>query len=298
MTVPKFAARHVGKVEPGSEQWLGLMTGSKVAAVLGLSPYESRFSLWHRMNGSVGAQEHNAAMDRGNELEAAIVSRFARTHPDLRVQRTGLWTSRSLPWAAVSPDALAQDRDSGRWSLIEAKTAAVEDEWGADGSADIPVYYRAQVMWAMHILGLRTCHLPALLGRLQFRTYTIAYDLVEALAIEDQCREFMTSIDAGQRPSIDAHAQTYAVIKELHPDIDGTEFELSTDLAHQFITAKTSLKAAKEHADLVTNLVADAMGTAHKATYAGLTLARRQAKNGGTPYLVSATKLPQLGAAA
>ena len=40
-------------LQPGSPDWQTRMTASKVAAVLGLSPWESRFSLWHRMSGLI-----------------------------------------------------------------------------------------------------------------------------------------------------------------------------------------------------------------------------------------------------
>ena len=48
----------IGTFSPGSEEWLAAradgLGGSEVAAVLGLSPFESRFSLWHRKAGRVG----------------------------------------------------------------------------------------------------------------------------------------------------------------------------------------------------------------------------------------------------
>ena len=47
----------VPRLEPGSAAWLQRMSASKIAAVVGLSSYQSRFSLWHRMAGLV-EQEH------------------------------------------------------------------------------------------------------------------------------------------------------------------------------------------------------------------------------------------------
>ena len=38
----------LGYIPPGSDEWRKYMTASKIAAVMGHSPYESRFSLWHR----------------------------------------------------------------------------------------------------------------------------------------------------------------------------------------------------------------------------------------------------------
>jgi len=46
-----MTATLIPELEPGSAGWYQFMTASKVAAAMGLSPYESPFSLWHRMAG-------------------------------------------------------------------------------------------------------------------------------------------------------------------------------------------------------------------------------------------------------
>ena len=54
-TAPAAGPTVLGWFEPGTSDWHAARAngigGSEIAAVLGLSPYESRFSLWHRKKG-------------------------------------------------------------------------------------------------------------------------------------------------------------------------------------------------------------------------------------------------------
>ncbi|MDQ3578214.1 MAG: YqaJ viral recombinase family protein, partial [Actinomycetota bacterium] len=56
----------VGDFAPGSPEWHAAraqgLGGSEIAAVLGLSPWESRFSLWHRKTGTASPVVENDIM--------------------------------------------------------------------------------------------------------------------------------------------------------------------------------------------------------------------------------------------
>ncbi len=101
------AERVVG-LDPGSEAWLREMTASKVPAVLGLSPWESRFSLWYRMAGLVPAQDETAAMARGNYLEDAVARWVADQHR-LVIHEGLTWRNKARPWQVASPDLRVLD---------------------------------------------------------------------------------------------------------------------------------------------------------------------------------------------
>lgn len=88
-SAPAAGPTVLGWFEPGTDEWHAARAngigGSEIAAVLGLSPYESRFSLWHRKKGLIGPVEETEEMYWGKEHEPAICRRFAREHPDLDV---------------------------------------------------------------------------------------------------------------------------------------------------------------------------------------------------------------------
>jgi putative phage-type endonuclease len=278
-------------VEPGSAEWLQFMTGSKIAAVLGLSPYESPFSLHVRMEGAVAAEPSNELQERGHYLEPAVRSWFKDQHPTWRVSRTGMWISHEWPRFAYSPDGLIRVGRRGV-RLFEAKSALHAEQWGEPGSADIPIYYACQLQWGMGLLGLEVAHLAVITSQLRFAEYVVPFDAEDFGFLRSQVEVFLDRLDRGVRPDIDGHDATYEVVKALHPDIDGGAVQLSPDLAGDYCAAKAAEKDAAVEAKRCTALLAEAMGAAQVAMYGKRVIARRQAKKGGTAYEVAARDLP------
>jgi putative phage-type endonuclease len=284
--------------EPGSPAWVSKMTASKVAAVLGLSPWESRFSLWHRMAGLIDAKPETDQTRRGHYLESAVGEWFADQHPELLVLPGKAYMHRERTWQASTPDFLV--RPKGELipdSVLEVKTTAVDDEWGEAGTDQIPPYYRAQVMWQLDTLGLPVGHVAVLLPRLEFREYRIDYNEAEAAYIRAEARAFLDSLPGGpaeQRPDLDAHSQSCAAVQQLHPEIDGSDFHVPGHVAREYTQAVKGLRAAKARHDLARVQLADLMGDAKRARFDDKTIADRRAKNGGTPYLQAASRLPEI----
>ena len=276
---------------PGSDDWLKTMSASKVAAVLGLSPWTSRFTLWHQMAGNLQREPETDVMARGHYLEPAVTGWFAAQHPDWKIIPTGTWTRHDVPWATASPDRLALVPTQGA-RAVEIKTTTVSDGWGAAGSDDIPPGVRAQVMWQMFVTGARITHVAALLPFLEFREYVIAFDEDESHYIAAQARAFMASLRAGDAPGLDGTDSTYQALRELHPDIDGTLTDIEPTHAYGWLTSRVHLEGAKAQELRQRNLIVDAMGNAQKALCNGWTLGSRISKNGGTPYFSPARTLP------
>lgn len=280
--------------EPGSAAWMQTMSASKVAAVLGLSPYMSRFTLWHQMAGTVAKEPTNSAMMRGHYLEPAIAEWFAAQHPEWQMIRTGTWTHRAISWATASPDRLALVRREGA-RLVEVKSASNGDEWGASGSDEIPAGYRAQIMWQLLVTGATYCHVAALLPFLEFREYVVTFDQAEADYIVAAADAFMASLGAGTPPPLDGAESTYQTVRQLHPEIDDAEVEIDTFTAEAFLNDKSNLVDATNCEQGSRTRMLARMGSAKRAVCNGVTIATRAAKSGGTPYLSYPRTLPTLG---
>jgi len=281
-------------LEPGSREWLQRMSASKIAAVLGLSPYDSRFSLWHRMAGLAAPEPDSEEKRRGHYLEPAICHWFADQHPNWQISSTGTWIAGDDDRWAASPDRLITT-ESGEARLLEAKTEASDERWGEDGSDDIPVYHRAQVQWQMLVTGLRVCHVAVLTSFLSFREYVVHFDPDDVARLLTAAEEFMSSLPGGtapRRPQIDGHDATYQVVRQLHPEIDDFDMPIDTPLAERFCVAQHQLKAAKATEQAARAELFDVMGSAKRATFGTQCIATRQAKTGGTPYLVAGRNLP------
>lgn len=291
-----MSARLLGYFDPGTPDWLAArakgLGGSEVAAVLGLSPFESRFSLWHRKAGTVGPVDETPEMEWGKRLEPVILGKYADNHPELdfdaNAARGTTWCHEDRPWQIANPDALCTDR------VVEAKYSIFGDGWGKPGTEEIPIYYRTQVLWYCDTLELDRADVCVLIAGCDYREYTIAYDPDEAGMIRAACEEFLAEVDQGVLPDIDAHSATYQVIRELHPDIDGTDVDLENDLARQYIDARVALAEAEAAERLAKSRIADAMGNAKRARWDGHTIADRRCKEGGVPYVQAGRGLDAL----
>lgn len=270
---------------PGSPEWMRYMTASKVAAVVGLSPWESRFSLWHKMAGTITADADTQKTRRGHYLEAAVRTWFADQRPDLHVvDNTAMYVHHDTPWAAATPDGFAtRHSDPADVAVVECKTSGTSDEWGPVGSTDIPPCYAAQVQWQMACTATDTAHVAVLLPRLEFRAYQIPRDDGDIKLLLDATADFMATLPgqpAACAPSVDEHAATYTALRRLHPGIDPTTDATVPDtLTDRWRATKLAADiAAADHA-LARAEVLDAMGPAriaHSTTNPERAVFRRQ----------------------
>lgn len=290
----------LGRFEVESPEWYAArqnrLGGSEIAAVLGLSPYESRFSLWHRKKGLVGPQQMNPEMDWGRRLESAVLAKYAENHPG-RYSRGGAYVSAEREYQVSSPDMLLLDEvDEGVLKIIDGKTSPFGEGWGTPGTDQMPVYIRCQLLWYMDVFGVSVADIALLTSGCNYAEYTLRREDSEIQILRHAGVEFIASLNADERPDIDGHDQTYHVIKELHPEIDGSKVDLDPDLVEHFIESRKVLDVAESSFRLYRNLLAEQMGDAKAAYCNGFKIADRRVKGEGKPYIqsVSAKQLPTL----
>jgi len=251
---------------------------SEIAAVLGISPWESPFSLyWRKVNGwDFGA---SAAMEWGNRLEPAIAAKFADNHPEFEIGPGELEANPIYPWMLATPDRYVWDigrKTLNISGLLEMKTAHSADGWGEDGTADIPVYYRAQAQWQMAVVDVEWVVVAVLIGGSDYREYPILRDRRDINVMVEAGRRFMNRIEAGDPPPLDDHHATLAAVKRLHPDLDDTEAEVNERVAANYLRACRAYKTAEKAKARYEILLRDQMGRAKRAvTPAGRKVATR-----------------------
>ena len=281
---------------PGDDEWRTRMSASKIAAVVGGSPYESRFSLWHKMAGLLPWDDGQDADEkaRGHYIEPALRQWWRDAHPDVDVVRTRSWVHAERPWQIATPDGLVCRRDKDRTplGLIECKTSALDWEWGDEGSDQVPLGYRYQAQWSMDTLGLPVCHFSVLTSRLVFRRFEVKYDPEMAAWLREEAEIFLASIASGQRPSVDEHAETYRAVRALHPLIDDVAVIIPTALAHRYAQAQRDLAAAGAAKQAAVTEIADRLGSARRAvTEDDVLVAYRKPVANSTPCLAPAPGL-------
>lgn len=277
---------------PGSPEWLRLMSASKVAAVLGVSPYQSPFSLWHEMKGATRA-EATEVQKRGHLLEAAVLDWWYDRHAIVRGTGNRQHTAYLEDWGIATLDDVVLTL-AGSVGL-EAKTTGSWDEWGDEGTEEVPAHYFAQAIWQLACdPWLVRIYIPVLGPRLDFREYVIERDDALIASVIRRCRAFYDSLALDVAPELDDHKATLAVLKRMHPDIeDAAEAVISDALAIEYVTADLAYKAAEDAKRAAQAKVLAEVGTANYIhTAGGLKVARRQPNRSGISLVRVAKTIP------
>lgn len=277
--------RLIGHFEPGTPDWHAARAngigGSEIAAVLGISPYESPFSLWHRKNNGIGPVEETDVMYWGKRHEPTICDEFTLRHPELLVLPSGTYAATDAPWWIANPDRLGFNAD-GELEVIEAKTAHDDYEWGDEGTDQIPVHYKAQVRWYCAALGARRARLAVLIGLSDYREYIVEPDDTDTELMRSAGQAFVDSLATGLAPPIDGHTATFQAIKELPEGMDDVDIQVDLAIAQRYFAALNAAKAAEEEKRHASGLVLDRIGTGRRAVVGDNRIATRTVRDGRT----------------
>lgn len=264
-----FKPGQPGYVEPGTPEWLQCITPSKVAAILGVSRWESPYRLWHRMKGLLPPEGPKDIFDIGHDWEPAAANRWRRRNEGWRissgeVQFVGTDAVSGFPYIATL------DRRGSRGKhrrVVEFKTARRMEDWGDDFTDECPEDYAAQCVAQMMFTGWTAfpAHLLVLGPYFNDHLYEIPYRHEVALWIREECRKFWVSLDSDTPPALDDSVATYECVRELHPDIDGTTVAVDPDLGIAIHNANDDLNDAKKKLLGLKSKLLDAMGSAESA---------------------------------
>ena len=283
------------KAEPGSPEWLKLITASKIPSILGISRFKSQFSLWHEMAGNLPSEPIGTAQqddfDYGHAVELAAGEYWRFKNPGWRLSRGEVqYTDDGFEFG----NAATIDGRASRGSLrriAEIKTARDLAEWGDDGSGEVPADYAAQVIWQQRVTGFTAPANIVLWPQYgKPKIYVIEYSAQLAAAIVEAVRKWNVSLAAGEPPELDDTISTYETVRRLHPEIDGREVQLDPDLAADYLTAVSDDKEITKRLRGLKTRVLDVMGNAQTAVVIDLKIATRTPGRGDSISLRSNTK--------
>ncbi|ATN90864.1 exonuclease [Gordonia phage Lysidious] len=234
-------------IAPGSPEWMRTITPSKVAAILGISRYQSQFALWHQMAGHTPAEEPKDEFTAGHAFEPALAYLWKSENQGWRLSPGEVQIARTdLGFATFATIDRRATRGRAR-RVVEFKTARSLEDWGDEFTDQAPTDYVAQVQWQMHVTRFTSApaHLMVMGPFFRWHTYEIEYQPELCAAIEDRCRSWVSSLDAGVEPELDDSVATYDCVRQLHPDIDpDAEVDVSPAVAAEYLAADTEYKAA------------------------------------------------------
>ena len=275
----------------GEAEWLEArrqgVTASEIAVIMGLSPYSSPYALFHQKLGILPPDDDKAVYERGRVLEPYIAEKFAAAHPEFIPFGTGreLYFHDDRPWQMATPDRLLLTGELVPVSLLETKTDA-GDEWGDEGTDDIPVHYRCQVLWQMDVMGVSRAYVACLrMRQWDIREYVIEHhpSHVDRLAVatpdyEHDCdickdillmrtaaRDFLDRIDLKEAPDVDWRPATAYALKQLHPSVEDTDAMVSDQLARWYWAACRNAKHWDQRKKLYEARLREQMGSSRRA---------------------------------
>jgi len=283
------------------EDWLAArrrgITASEIAALLGVSPYTSPYALYHQKLGVLAPEADSDVMERGRVLEPYIADKFAAARPDLMVAGTGreLFRHADRPWQMATPDRLLcedmrLDFDGDRVieelepaAVLECKVDGGSDEWGEPGTDEIPVHYRAQVLWQCDVISVQRWYVACLRARdWKLCVYTGEIDAAagdDLALMRSEARIFLDRLEAQDAPGVDWHPATSHALRTLYAGTDDTDVVVGRQLAISYRAAVRRAEQAGRRKEEMTNRLLAAIRDGRRAVEArtGVPVATRSA---------------------
>jgi putative phage-type endonuclease len=254
----------------------GVISGSEIGTILGLSPWVSAITLWAEKTGKLERSvTPNTAMRLGTLVEPAIRQLYMETHPEHTVVEVGTYAAKDAEWMHANPDGICLD-ETGQGYVLEIKHTATY--WDA-----IPENYRAQVYWYMCVFGLRKA-VFAVVNAGRYKEYELLWDDFEWSAILQQVARFRMYVIENVQPDWDGSESTYETIRQLAPGIEARDEELG-QLGIELINAQTDFDAAETHLREMKSRVIGALNGAKNGTVDGQVVATLSQRAGNAPYL-------------
>ncbi len=270
--VPKSPAQVILPECAGRERWLAArqdgIGGSEVGALVGISEYETSWSVYNTKKRGGKDLSGLAAVEWGHRLENVVAEKVAEEIGMVSRFGGGLWADRERPFLRVTPDRFAtKPRAWKAEALIECKTAGDDEHWESGtihpagrGTGSAPLSYQAQAQWQMGIIGLPVCYLGCLvLGReRQFFTVEIHFDKEWFRELAAEAERFWHENILGDEPPMHdlRHPKTEDLLKLISPVVVKPSVDLPDEAElwlRDYEAAKAVLKKAEADMDAAKN---------------------------------------------
>lgn len=242
---------------PDRADWLVLrrsyIGGSDAAAVVGLNPYVSAYSLWCEKKGITPDFAGNLATAVGEYLEEFIAKRFEE-ETGKKVRRNNFCIfNEDYPWAMADIDRELVGEDAG----LECKsTSALNLKQYKGGS--FPAKFYVQCVHYLAVTGKQRWYLAVLIGNSDFKTFTIerqdVLEDIEALMAAE--KDFAQVMQGDTPPAMDGSEATESALRQqgLSADLDEeTVIDLTEreELLDQYFTLKAQSDDLAKQADAI-----------------------------------------------
>ena len=255
----------VSTVGMSHEEWLErrkkTIGGSDAAAIVGLNPFASAFSLWAEKTNRVDGFGGNLATEVGTYLEDFVAKKFEEeTGKKVRRENAFIYNDK-YPWAHANIDRAICNESA----LLEIKTTS-ELNMKSFKDGEYPSNYYCQCVHYLSLTGKERCYLAVLIGNKEFKWFTIERDEAEIAALMAAEEEFWKCVKENRPPDADGHKSTTETIKTVFAQSTDEEVSLFgyEDCLKQYLALGKQIKELKTLQDEMANKVKSFMGSAGK----------------------------------
>jgi len=256
--------------------WLAWRRGglgaSDAAAICGLSPWGTPYSVWLDKTGQLPLEPRATTRYQrwGLLLEPAVRDAFEDETGHTVVGIQAWVQNRDRPWLRATLDGLVAS-EGAVIGVFEGKTSN-----GRDGRWDggVPDYYLVQVQHQLAATGLDLGYVAVLLGGADFEVYEVARDeSAIRVVLEQEERFWIHNVQDGHAPDVDSSEETGVALKAAFAKSEADKsVELpdgSAELVEGLRTAKEEVKGAGVRERAAANALMALLGDAEVGLLAG-----------------------------
>lgn len=224
VSTPKQIERH--KIA-SREQWMGLrkndITASAAAALLGIHPYQTAYSLWAVKTGRISDEiEDTPPLRRGRLLEPVAVQLLKEDRPDWQISDhpVGLYFRDPVARLGATPDltAVNERRELGAIQIKSVEAGVFRQKWkDADGNVSPPLWIVVQAIIESHLIGAKWAAVVPLVVGHGVDMPVIEIPLHSGIIdrIKGEVAAFWRLIEEGRTPDVD-YGRDAALIDQLY----------------------------------------------------------------------------------
>lgn len=248
------------------EQWLGYrqkdVTASAAAALLGIHPYQTAYSLWALKTRKISEDvEETPPMRRGKLLEPVAVQCLKEDRPDWQISDhpLGLYFRDPVARIGATPDLFAKD-ENGKWGVIQIKSiepGIFRKQWrDADGNITPPLWIVIQAIIECHLTGFEWAAVAPMIVGHGVELPVVPVPLHEGIIdrIKAEVAAFWRIVEEGRVPDAD-YGRDAALINQLYEPtgaiVDLAQDNLAVELADEKERLAGEAKRVRERQDQV-----------------------------------------------
>lgn len=238
------------------------ITATDVPCIIGVNKYKNAYDVYVEKTQSLQPWDGNNATEAGNLLEPAILAWASKKLGSIN---PGEWRVHENGILAATLDGILPNGE-----VVECKSHGIcgptnWDDWGKEGTDDIPDVYALQVQTQMLVTGAARTWVPALIGGRGFVLYTMEKNEDIHELIMDITNRFWNRVQDRNPPEGTPHLE---IMKRMDR-VAGKAITIDDSLAIQYLRACEDAKEANDAKEAAQEALLAAIGDAEIGKWHG-----------------------------